>query len=112
MLSLLYTILVVLLLGMIGLNTMLFLRIKSIWRNIKVAYIFCSLIVLSSLAWSVGSPTRMSEEWVILIGIVIFTTMLSGSIVSWSKTQVAEFTAKKTKEGIEHIIENGFDNGK
>ena len=112
MLSLLYTILIVLLLALIGLNTMLFLRIKSIWRNIKVAYVLCSFIVLGSLAWSAASPSRMSEEWVMLIGIVIFTTMLSGSIVSWSKTQVAEFTEKKTKEDIEHFIENGFDNGK
>ena len=112
MLSLLYTILIVLLLAMIGLNMMLYLRIKSIWRRIKIAYVFCGFIVLGTVGYSMTISDRISRELILFIGILMIATMLSGSIVSWSKTQVAEFTEKKTKKDIEHFIENGFKNGK
>lgn len=112
LLSFLYILMISVLVVMISVNFMLFLRIRTIWRYIKLAYVFCGIIVLGSTANSMAQVERVSEEHVLLIGILVIITMLSGSIVSWSKVQVSEFTLKQAQNSIEHlIVENGIDNG-
>lgn len=112
MLVFLYTVLIVLLIGLIGLNAMLFLRVKTIWRRVKLAYVVCGFIILVAVAFSMRGPEPLSLEFILLLSILLIATMLSGSIVSWSKTQIAEFSMKKTRDEMESIMKrNGVDNG-
>lgn len=107
-LTFLYVLIVALLIVMISINSMLYLRIKTIWRRIKLAYILCGIISLGVIGISIVSAGSLSEEAFLLLGILMIVTMLSGSIVSWSKMQVSEFTLKQAQDSIEHIIENGI----